>query len=179
MCIYIVLLYLSSFKINGVWVMSDIDWSKAPDNCIGHSVSSAKNNYWITDEDLTIGAPDYGLLEVKFTPIPPKQKSKPVYTQELEDNGSIVEAGMLFATEAGEYTAEYTNKKSIVFTDEDGFLISINRRYAKPIDMRTDEEKALDDLIKRTSTALSKTVLASYILTDIKAGRIHNVTWSK
>ena len=25
MCIYIVLLYLSGFKINGVWVMSDID----------------------------------------------------------------------------------------------------------------------------------------------------------
>jgi len=121
----------------------------------------------------------YGATLSKIGPV-----HKPVYTQELEDNGSIVEAGMLFATEAGEYTAEYTNKKSIVFTDEDGFLISINRRYAKPIDTRTDEEKALDDLMDAYWDNCNKKVsrhspIVIKFIDAIKAGKIHNVTWSK
>ena len=79
------------------------------------------------------------------------EKSQPIlptltYTQAMYDSGVEVEAGMRFATEAGEYIAEYTNKKSVVFTDEDGFLITVTRRRAKPIDIRTDKEKAIDDI---------------------------------
>jgi hypothetical protein len=59
--------------------------------------------------------------------------SKPVYTQEMYDNGFRVQAGMKFSTEAGEYIAECTNEKSVVLTDENGFLVAINRAYAKPI----------------------------------------------
>tara|TARA_R110000782_G_scaffold263381_2_gene356001 strand:- start:2173 stop:3015 length:843 start_codon:yes stop_codon:yes gene_type:complete len=68
------------------------------------------------------------------------------YTQEMADNGVQVEAGMRFATEAGEYIAEYTNKKSVVFTDENGFLVTVTRGHAKPIDTRTGKEKAIDDI---------------------------------
>jgi hypothetical protein len=57
----------------------------------------------------------------------------PVFTQEMSDNGFRVQAGDKFSTEAGEYIAECTNEKSVVFTDENGFLVAINRGYAKPI----------------------------------------------
>ena len=63
------------------------------------------------------------------------------YTQEMANAGVQVEAGMTFSAETGvtsfietgEYTAKYTNRKSIVFTDGDGYLIAISREYAKPI----------------------------------------------
>ena len=76
-------------------------------------------------------------------------EGKPVYTQEMADNGRIVECGMVFATEAGEYVAEYTNRKSVVFCDENGFLISIDRGHIKPINTRTDEEKLIDYIVSR------------------------------
>jgi hypothetical protein len=60
-------------------------------------------------------------------------KTGPVFTQEMVDNGCQVEHGMRFMTEAGEYVALFTNIKSVCFADEYGFLIAINRRYAKPI----------------------------------------------
>jgi hypothetical protein len=59
--------------------------------------------------------------------------SKTVYTQEMHDKGELPAVGMSFATEAGEYIAKYTNEKSVCFTDENGFLVAINRGYAKPI----------------------------------------------
>ena len=63
----------------------------------------------------------------------PKPAPAQAYTQEMADNGVQVEAGMKFATEAGGYIAEYTNKKSVCFTDENGFLVTITRGYAKPL----------------------------------------------
>jgi hypothetical protein len=60
-------------------------------------------------------------------------KTVPVFTQEMVDDGCQVERGMRFMTEAGEYVALFTNIKSVCFADEHGFLIAINRAYAKPI----------------------------------------------
>mgnify|MGYP000538649848 CR=1 FL=1 len=60
-------------------------------------------------------------------------KTGSVFTQEMVDNGCQVEHGMRFMTEVGEYVALFTNIKSVCFADEDGFLIAINRGYAKPI----------------------------------------------
>jgi hypothetical protein len=59
--------------------------------------------------------------------------SKPVYTKLMWQCDELPKIGMRFATEAGEYIAEYTNEKSVCFTDENGFLVAINRAYAKPI----------------------------------------------
>lgn len=108
----------------------------------------------------------------KLTPKP--QPTTPVYTQEMADNGRIIESGMLFATNTGEYIAEYTNKNSICFTDENGFLVTITRGYAKPIDNRTDEDKAIDDLVARFGMQRSAAKVA---LVDIKVGKIHGVKW--
>tara|TARA_R110000851_G_scaffold87274_2_gene190326 strand:- start:3000 stop:3722 length:723 start_codon:yes stop_codon:yes gene_type:complete len=58
---------------------------------------------------------------------------EPVFTQEMSDNGEMPKVGMIFSTEAGEYIAEYTNETSVCFTDENGFLVAINRGYAKPL----------------------------------------------
>jgi hypothetical protein len=60
-------------------------------------------------------------------------KKDPVFTQEMVNDGCQVERGMRFMTEAGEYVALFTNIKSVCFADEHGFLIAINRAYAKPI----------------------------------------------
>ena len=69
----------------------------------------------------------------KPKPIFAEDISVPAFTQEMADSGCQLECGMRFSTECGEYIAVYTNKKSICFTDENGFLVSINRGYAKPI----------------------------------------------
>jgi hypothetical protein len=58
---------------------------------------------------------------------------EPEFTQEMYNNGEMPKVGMIFSTEAGEYIAEYTNEKSVCFTDENGFLVAINRGYAKPL----------------------------------------------
>ena len=57
----------------------------------------------------------------------------PEFTQEMYNNGEMPKVGMIFSTEAGEYIAEYTNEKSVCFTDENGFLVAINRGHAKPL----------------------------------------------
>jgi hypothetical protein len=59
--------------------------------------------------------------------------SKSVYTKLMWQCDELPKIGMMFATEAGEYIAEYTNEKSVCFTDENGFLVAINRGYVKPI----------------------------------------------
>ena len=63
---------------------------------------------------------------------------KLVYTQEMKEKNIQIEAGMLFATECGEYVAEYTNEKSVCFTDEDGFLVTVTKGMAKPITPKVD-----------------------------------------
>lgn len=67
---------------------------------------------------------------------------KPVFTKEMADAGDTVEVGMLFATECGEYEAVCVNNKSIVFSDECGWLVSIPKGKAKPIP--TEREKAIE-----------------------------------
>lgn len=64
-----------------------------------------------------------------------------IYTQEMVSNGEGCKMGMKFETEAGEYIASLVNDKTIVFEDEQGFYVSINKSTAKPIDTRTHEHK--------------------------------------
>lgn len=71
----------------------------------------------------------------------------PVFTQDMFDAGESLDIGMMFATEAGEYHVDNINDKSICFIDEDGFFIGIPIGKAKPIDTRTDSEKAFDKFL--------------------------------
>lgn len=84
---------------------------------------------------------------------------KAIYTLDMKERGGMVEAGMLFATNAGEYTAEYTNKKSVCFADEDGFLVTVTRGHAKPIDTRTEKEKAIDAMVKKSTVYCNVNVM--------------------
>ena len=108
MCIYNVLLYLSSFKINGVWVMSDIDWSKAPEGTTHYSPETGEDNpCWVKmlDSGFLYKAENH-FNKHKDTPwmkgsfnfvdltIKPKPESKPVYTQAMADNGELQLVGM-------------------------------------------------------------------------------------
>ncbi len=70
-----------------------IDWNEAPENCIGHSISSCMRGYWVLDNQMQIAAPDFGLKEVKFTP---RIVTKPVYTQDMCDAGELPSVGESF-----------------------------------------------------------------------------------
>jgi len=108
MCIYNVLLYLSGFKINGVWVMSDIDWSKAPEGTTHYSPETGEDNpCWVKmlDSGFLYKAENH-FNKHKDTPwmkgsfnfvdltIKPKPESKPVYTQAMADKGELPLVGM-------------------------------------------------------------------------------------
>lgn len=79
---------------------------------------------------------------LKQTPLQVESPKKTVYTQTMYDAGEKVRLGMLFATEVGHYEAEMVNLKSICFTDEDGFLVTIPHGKAKPI--QTDSERRIE-----------------------------------
>ena len=72
-----------------------IDWSQAPEGCVGYSVSTASNHYWMFSCH-QVPAPDFGFTEFKFHPKPqPKESNmKPVFTQEMSDNGELPSVGM-------------------------------------------------------------------------------------
>tara|TARA_R110000823_G_scaffold295316_2_gene414406 strand:+ start:5966 stop:6742 length:777 start_codon:yes stop_codon:yes gene_type:complete len=108
------------------------------------------------------------------------ERSQPIlptltYTQAMYDNGVQVESGMRFATEAGEYIAEYTNKKSVCFTDENGFLVTVTRGHARPIDIRTDTEKAIDSLDDFNLCICNG--WQEDVIGFIKSGEFHGVKW--
>ena len=122
------------------------------------------------------------LAEGKATKLEVESKvDKPVYTQEMHDKGELVKKGMLFTTEVdGNYTARLVNTKSVCFIDEDGFFVGIPICTAKPIDNRSDKEKAIDDIKKVIADTPYKTDEQSIKFFElIKAGKIHGVTWSK
>ena len=102
-----------------------------------------------------------------------------IYTQVMKDKGELVWPEMKFSTCAGEYVAIMTNEKSVVFKDEEGHLVAINIESAMPIDQRTDEEKAIDDMNDVYKAHIRD--VQDYIdilFVDIKAGKIHGVTFT-
>jgi hypothetical protein len=164
--------------------MSDIDWSKAPEGATHYSTAGTflkeingkfafftcgvSHGGWLIDNH---HQPD----RINLTPRP----IKPVYTQAMKDKGIHVKAGMMFTTEVdGNYTAELVNDKSVCFTDEDGFLIALNIHMAKPIDTRTDTEKAIDDLRKMDESICNDTEWHKNFIEAIKSGKVHGITFT-
>ena len=111
-----------------------------------------------------------------------KQDKEMIYTKEMHEAGELPKVGMMVSTEAGEYVVLLINDKEIVFEDEQGFYISINKHKVKPIDTRTDTEKAVDDLADGISASYSNSKSfkedARELLDLIKAGKIHGVTFT-
>ena len=131
-----------------------IDWSKAPKNCDGYSVSSCMNGYWHLDNETLTPAPDFGIRETKFFH---RVVAKPIYTQAMCDAGDLPSVGMkclMTISKKDKGTAGY-----IEFKNEIGFLF----RYAdnnlcdfyescinilfEPIDNQTPKKKAFDDYL--------------------------------
>ena len=130
-------------------------------------------------EDINIACPNCGDYimppKVKITAEP----VKPIYTQAMCDKGEKVKVGMRFTTETNLfYTAELVNDKSVCFTDEDGFLIGITINAPKPIDTRTDEEKAISDIKNYYCDHYDPlTAMEDIIFKGIKSGKFNGVKW--
>ena len=111
-----------------------------------------------------------------------QDKEMNVYTKEMQEAGEPPKVGMMVSTEAGEYVVLLINDKEIVFEDEQGFYISINKHKVKPIGTRTDTEKAIDDLTVGISASYSNSKSfkedAREMLDIIKAGKIHGITFT-
>jgi len=48
----------------------DINWDEAPKDCIGYSVSTCLDSYWVGENDVMIRANDFGIKTVGFTAKP-------------------------------------------------------------------------------------------------------------
>ncbi len=136
-----------------------IDWDKAPSNCIGHSISTCFNGYWQLKDDQMIKAPDFGLKEIKFTPRPFKEESIPVYTQAMCDAGEKPSVGMKILAMYTDTSKD--NAGILLYISDTNFIVDHvggevcykrNTWLIKGIDTRTDEEKAIDDLISARKT---------------------------
>ena len=174
----------------------DIDWSKAPGGATHYGIESGNyysGFYKIISSDegffhdksqwLECGSwPELierpqpkPLKPIDFGAIP---DDKPVFTQAMADNGESVKVGMLFATRVdGNYKAAMVNGKSVCFVDEDGFLIGIPLAWAKPIDTRTDKEKAIDDLFKLDESICNNTKWHENFIDAIIEGKVHGVSF--
>ena len=169
--------------------MTNIDWSKSPEGTTHYDNNSAVYNWIKKDNDDYYYESNNGAWS-RWSPSEQTisnffKKPIPVFTQKMADDYELPVVGMLFTTETGaNYTIDMINKKSVVFIDEDGFLIGIPIGLVKPIDTRTDEEKTLDDLWDsyRTGEKIhfekdDRPEITHDILRAIKENKIHGVKW--
>ena len=115
-------------------------------------------------------------------------ETKPVYTQAMKDNGVMPLAGMecmvlnddLVNYEYEKCTVDFIGCHIAVYSSESCTERTCNLEFIKfkPIDTRTDTEKAIDDL-NCHSNGDGLTRKASVIAFElIKAGKIHGVTFT-
>lgn len=107
------------------------------------------------------------------------------YTKELYDAGKLPSVGM--KAKYGEGLVDIIGFKTngaIVFETHDGFTYALcsptDNHSIKPIDLRTDTEKAVDDIeacFLGWIIPASKQNTANLMLSDIKAGKISDVKW--
>jgi len=107
----------------------------------------------------------------------------PIYTKSMADNGELPLVGMKvgFLNEVRAYTV-------MLGADEEGDLIvspvdgdywqRAHKSDIKPIDTRTDTEKAIDDLFKLDESICNNIEWHKNFLDAIKAGKIHGVTFN-
>ena len=118
-----------------------------------------------------------------------KESKEMIYTQEMFKNNEIPKVGMMVLSreEELEVVSVYRiNTSNAVLTLMNNKTSCVNALYfktnesinIKPIDQRTDEEKAIDDLIDffRANVTGRK---GDLLLEAIKAGKIHGVTFTE
>tara|TARA_R110000868_G_scaffold162439_1_gene393667 strand:+ start:16956 stop:17603 length:648 start_codon:yes stop_codon:yes gene_type:complete len=111
-----------------------------------------------------------------------------VYTQEMVDNGELPIVGMEFMGKGyahNEYTKMWFKLEALGIYS--GSVIAESCSEAnevqlyseiKPIDNRTDEEKANDDILKLVSGLPTWRYKSKAVVEAIKAGNIHGLKWS-
>jgi hypothetical protein len=114
----------------------------------------------------------------------------PIYTQAMADNGELPSVGMEcmvqvsegFLFEKCEVIGLYKDEILCIYLYGANSVYGVNLKNKgyvfEPIDTRSNEQKAIDNLLKITGSELTKTAMASYILNNIKSGRIHGVTFN-
>jgi len=119
-----------------------------------------------------------------------KPESKPVYTQAMCDAGELPSVGVECHIDGtGVIYIIVLTKDSegdLILTPKEGdkYWQRSNVKYIKPVDTRTDEEKALDGLMDSywddsNERPNEHSPICFDVLKAIKAGKIHGVTWSK
>ena len=142
------------------------------------------NEWWSTDVESCEG----------YYELTPKPQPKPVFTQAMADNGELPQVGMEFliknknATESWAQPDFHPAKMKAI--GDELFIIeslpecnglkesvgTINDYLFKPIDTRTDKEKAVDDIRKITQPD-KLTEVEWDIVVAIKSGKIHGAKW--
>ena len=150
-------------------------------------------------EDMSLGLDVNSVTKYKFSEYLHEPKSlleketkpdyKPlVYTQEMVDNGELPIVGMEFMGKGyahNEYTKMWFKLEALGIYS--GSVIAESCSEAnevqlyseiKPIDNRTDEEKANDDILKLVSGLPTWRYKSKAVVEAIKAGNIHGLKWS-
>jgi len=148
----------------------EVDWSKAPEGATHYGVESSyyiKGFYIITsEEDFFYESDVCEWVRCSCTPsdLTPRPPAQPVFTQSMADAGELPQVGM----ECGyidiqkEITVliKYLSSWVIVFEQiSEGYGKNVEiskpvdndlKKLLKPIDTRTDKQKAIDDLMKES-----------------------------
>jgi len=185
--------------------MSDINWDEAPEWATDYA-SHSQWFYWVGKKGYSCASSpecfyEFGSFDESteyyltgdFTTIE-KRPSKPVtlspiYTQEMRDNGELPPIG----SEVGYNTHSegdvtgivksykiYPSKKSgdascrvFIYFKSNSRLLGDIKPITPP---KTDEEKTIDDILPHSLMTIKE---MGKLIDLIKAGKIHNVTWSK
>ena len=112
--------------------------------------------------------------------IPPKPQ--PIFTKAMQDAGELPCIGMEVSFDRMIVTiVGFTLKGMPVFEMPNGTVDYFNSNNSyRPIDTRTDKEKAIDDLIESYRVGVSDSAAkdaCSIMMKAIQSGKIHGVKW--
>lgn len=182
----------------------DIDWSKAPEGathynpsdyaelCKFYKIINGEYKYYYRDAWCKSTC-EIGTLKDKLIERPQPQPSspldfgavpdvKPIFTQSMSDNGEFPQVGMEVEVDGtGVVYVIVLPKDSegdFILTPKNGdkYWQRSNVQFIKPIDTRTDKEKAVDDIRKITMPD-KLTEVEWDIVAAIRSGQITGVKW--
>tara|TARA_R100000951_G_scaffold2179_2_gene3711 strand:- start:4642 stop:5202 length:561 start_codon:yes stop_codon:yes gene_type:complete len=176
---------------------SEIDWSKAPEGCLGAvQRKSGSDNYeygiFVTKTDGFMendyhfcGRTDVGPTMYFYDFIP--KPSQPVFTQEMADNGELPEVGMEVLARYNFDSKQVTHQGVVLYASKLHVILNtihcnewhglIGDYVIEPIDTRTDKEKAIDDLFNLDESICNDIEWHKNFLQAIKENKIHGVKW--
>ena len=168
-----------------------IDWSKAPEGAT-HNDNSNITPWLHKDSLIDVWSFYLSGKWIKFTDDLGNYPSD-IYFKNLVEkpqpkswNGEgLPPVGTKVQTSIGIMTILFVGERLVVTKDNKGFENSFSKKHAlhsfKPL--RTNEQKAIDDISKEIQTYKKmgegvSNLLATDIFNSIKANKVHNVTWS-